>query len=159
MSDEDKCGLDMILGAFPDIDPMHVLREIIENSKSAEELMDELTMNSAYPKLKQRMDKERREKRRQEFLDRDSFKPGDYLRIFEDPEGHFMNEERQVSALYVQHVRARLLNDFPNMRPDYIDGTMEEHKNLYLPTLRAIQQTQVATGGKTGFRHNIVNVF
>ena len=67
--------------------------------------LSEMTRNPGYPKMKQRREKEKVERRRQEFLDADRFKMEEYLRIFNDPETYFTDQERTVSPLYICHAK------------------------------------------------------
>ncbi len=60
---------------------------------------------ASYPKLKTRVERERKEQRRNSFLNPMELVMGEFLRLFHDPEVFFTDGQRQVSQLYVDHAK------------------------------------------------------
>ena len=64
-----------------------------------------MTSRPSYPKLKERLEKERQYRRRQVFLNSEQFDIEAYLHLFEDPENYFNDQTRNMTELYIRHAK------------------------------------------------------
>ncbi len=145
LSADESGSVDTILQMFPDADPYFVVEHIAQMGHAAEALVDTMTTRG-YPKLKDRLEKERIERRRRELLSGEHFDCEEFLRTFEDPEQFFSDVTRHVSELYKQHALVQLMNDFQEIRRDYLEMILERNNNHYLPTYRMLLEEEGRNG-------------
>lgn len=67
LPETEKAAMLQILDMFPDVDPHFVLKELAEGRREPDALADYLSRGS-YPKYKERLEKQRKEERRRQFL-------------------------------------------------------------------------------------------
>uniref|UniRef100_A0A914V487 RING-type domain-containing protein n=1 Tax=Plectus sambesii TaxID=2011161 RepID=A0A914V487_9BILA len=155
LSVEEQDALRHITNIFPDVDPHFVVEKLAQQQWQADQLIQHMTTES-YPKLRARILKERRDRRRQEFLSEHLFDVADFLIVFNEPETYFTDQTRAVSQLYINHCNVYLMNSYPNMHEVYLMRILGEHNNHLLPTIRALEgaddQEEIARSSPRGRR-------
>uniref|UniRef100_A0A914XNE5 RING-type domain-containing protein n=1 Tax=Plectus sambesii TaxID=2011161 RepID=A0A914XNE5_9BILA len=134
-----------LCSAFPDADPSHIVKLVVGNDarehKNANSIAQTL-LTKGYPKLRDRLERERRERRRDDFLDSTRFDVDEFFRVFDDPEVYFCDLTRKVSNSYVKHALVFLMNTFMHMRREFFQYMLEQHANHLLPAYREIQAVE-----------------
>uniref|UniRef100_A0A914X847 RING-type domain-containing protein n=1 Tax=Plectus sambesii TaxID=2011161 RepID=A0A914X847_9BILA len=134
-----------LCSVFPDADPSHIVKLVVGNDareyKNANAIAQTL-LTKGYPKLRDRLERERRERRRDDFLDSTRFDVDEFFRVFDDPEVYFCDLTRIVSNSYVRHALVFLMNTFMHMRREFLQYMLEQHANHLLPAYREIQAVE-----------------
>ena len=125
---------------FPDCDPDYIVQQLQLHSNDPNCLSlisADLFSNRTYPKLKDRLEKEKNERER-ERLQNLSVNLQDFIEMFPDPLTHFYDETKEVSRAYKQHGQIQLHNDFLLITVKYIEEVWKRHSFHYTPSLRAL---------------------
>lgn len=72
LSETEQSAMKQILDMFPDVDPHYVLKNLAEKQVEPEHLVDKLS-RGGFPKYKDRLEKQRKEERRRQFLGNETF--------------------------------------------------------------------------------------
>lgn len=127
---------------FPDCDPEYIREELRTRSgdeQALNRLITRMFEMKNYPKLRDRLEKERKLKRKQE-LQSLNFDLEEFLETYPDPKTFFHDEGRKVTENYTVHAEIHLMNLFPMLRSGYIKQILARHRSHFLPALRDLQK-------------------
>ncbi len=125
-----------MMAVFPDCDPDYLYYMLEQRFKDPQRVLNlsaQMLETRNYPKLKERLEKEKRAANIRR-IKKMEFKMDGFLQMFPDPITHFSDETRPVSDSYKEHGIAHLKNMFPGMHVAYIQEVYEKtHKNHFYP--------------------------
>ena len=136
--------LETLTAIFPNCDPNYIAERLIAEMNDPDRLQklsSEMFDDRSYPKLKERLEQERTEAMRQRLmkpvLDIREF----FAKMFPNPDEHFGDDIRPVTALYEKLALIQLSNDFRSLKIDFIRSKFEKHRNHYAPTFLDLNKT------------------
>nr|KAG5689767.1 hypothetical protein BaRGS_031168 [Batillaria attramentaria] len=136
-----QSDVDHLRDVFPDCDPNYIYERLEANKSSADRvriLAAEMFERRDYPQLKEVIEKQTKQARRQR-LQRLDITIEDFLAKFPDPSTTFRDEEKEMKESYKAHVTAQLRHDFPDFKMSYIRSALERHKSHYLHTVQELE--------------------
>ena len=142
--------LETLTAVFPDCDPDFIAQRLIARMNDPDRLQNlsaEMFDNRRYPKLKDRLERERKEALRRRLMN-PVFDLVEFLNMFPDPDEEFADRSQPVSELYKRHALAQLSNDFQMMKLDYIVSKCAKHKFHFAPTYFELSETKSFLTGK-----------
>ena len=126
--------VEAIRNVVPDCDPMWLYEKLatMDEKERVQQLSADLFENRSYPRLRDRLQKERANKDRARLLamELDIEK---LLSMLPDPEAHFMDENPAVSLSYKTHCEVFVRNRFTMLRESYLNEVCARHNYHYTP--------------------------
>jgi hypothetical protein len=143
--------VETLLNLFPECDPNYLYDQLLLKRTSgdvaaANSLSMEMFEKRNFPKLKDRLEKEEKENRKQQ-LQNLQFKVDEFLEMFPDPKAYFYDEARPVNESYTRHTTVMLSNSFPMLKQGPIKKAMDSHKGHFLPTYRELEKVAAKYNG------------
>ena len=126
----------------PECDPNFLVEELKRHHDNVDRLRDISAMlleSNNYPKLKDRLEKEKRAVRRQKLFEA-AMDIEDFLQTFPEPRQTFYDITSAVSEGYKQHVKVHLCNTFRKVHAYVITQLLEENNYHFTPTLRRLEE-------------------
>ncbi|KAL3872808.1 hypothetical protein ACJMK2_036008 [Sinanodonta woodiana] len=126
---------------LPDCDPSYLYQRLKKNLNDGDivtKIAIELLEKRNYPKLKERMDKERKQAFKIK-LENQKFDMAQFLSNFPNPSKFFFNTEKAVSKNYQDHVVVYLKNTYPMLKDCYIRSLMKAHANHLAPVVQELE--------------------
>ena len=136
-----KEDLDILLAIVPECDPNFLVDELKsrhDNEDRVQEISITLLESNTYPRLKDRLEKEKQEARRQKLFDAD-INIEEFLETFPEPRETFYDVASVVSDKYRQHAKMHLYNTFPRVHATVITKQLGENNFHLTPTLRRLE--------------------
>ncbi len=128
---------------FPESDPNFLFEKLEEMSQDPERvnnLSAQMFEHKNYPCLKERLEREKKEKRNRKLLNME-LNMEEFLQMFPEPTEHFYDETRRAGGeAYQQHCIKYLLNLFPLLHAVFIQKKFDEHGKHLLPTIRELEE-------------------
>ncbi|KAK3591594.1 hypothetical protein CHS0354_013776 [Potamilus streckersoni] len=136
-----------------DCDPDYLyqrLEESLNDGDRVKKIAAELLEKGNYPKLKERIEKEKKQAFKRE-LENLEFDMGKFLNNFPSPSEFFYNTEKAVSKNYQDHVLVFLKNTYPMLKDGYIRSLMKTHANHLAPVVQELERELpgIAYGGRS----------
>ena len=134
--------LALLEAIVPDCDPNYLFEELesrFGEKDCVQDISARLLETRNYPRLKDRLEKEKQEARRKQLFDAE-IDIEEFLQAFPEPRETFYDIASTVSEGYKQHVKVHLCNIFPMVHSKFITEQLEENNFHLTPTLRRLER-------------------
>ena len=140
-----KRDIAILQAIVPDCDPNYLFEELESrygNQDRVQDISARLLETRNYPRLKDRLQKEKQEARRKQLFDAE-IDIEEFLQTFPEPRETFYDIASTVSESYKQHVKVHLCNIFPMVHTKFINKRLEENNFHLTPTLRRLERVML----------------